>query len=121
MFEKMVQIDTDPNSQRSKDYYKALEEIERSNKNKKPTQILIKTMRRGRMVNSESKELGEDGKPLSPEEMVTRRKFTDFAAVKFPEVNPISLKVTDAQDPKKEIHLQSYRYKSTVGEAKATV
>ena len=49
--------------------------------------------------------LGEDGKPLSQEEMTTRRKYTDFAAVKFPEVNPISLKVKDAQNPSKDCHL----------------
>ena len=48
MFDEMTEIDSDPNSKRAQDYYKSLEEQERKNKSKKPTQIMIKTMKRGR-------------------------------------------------------------------------
>lgn len=35
MFDKMVEIDSDPTGKRSKDYYNKLEELERKNPNKK--------------------------------------------------------------------------------------
>ena len=53
MFDKMVEIDSDPDSKRAQDYYKRLEEIERRNPNKKKSQIIIKTMKRGRTVKQE--------------------------------------------------------------------
>jgi hypothetical protein len=54
MFDKMVEIDTDPNSKRAQDYYQKLEEIERKNPNKKKSQIIIKTMKRGKTVSQET-------------------------------------------------------------------
>ena len=50
----MVEIDSDPNSKRAQEYYSKLEEIERKNPNKKKTQIIIKTMKRGRTVSKET-------------------------------------------------------------------
>jgi hypothetical protein len=47
----MTEIDSDPNSKRAQDYYQKLEDIERKNPNKKKTQIIIKTMKRGRTVS----------------------------------------------------------------------
>ena len=35
MFDKMVEIDSDPTSKRAQDYYNKLEELERKNPNKK--------------------------------------------------------------------------------------
>lgn len=48
IFDKMTEIDSDPDSKRAKEYYQKLEDIERKNPNKKKTQIIIKTMKRGR-------------------------------------------------------------------------
>lgn len=52
-------------------------------------------MKRGRAV---SKETYDDssfiGKKLTEEERVFNRKYIDWKAVSFPEVNPIDLKVT---------------------------
>ena len=65
----MTEIDTDPNSPRSKQYFKQLEEAERVNKQKKPGQILIKTMKRGNRAGSTLKiDVGTNGQPLSEEE-----------------------------------------------------
>ena len=54
MFDKMVEIDSDPNSKRAQEYYSKLEEIERKNPNRKKTQIIIKTMKRGRTISKET-------------------------------------------------------------------
>jgi alpha-beta hydrolase superfamily lysophospholipase len=51
IFDKMTEIDSDPNSKRAQEYYQRLEEIERKNPNKKKSQIIIKTMKRGRTVS----------------------------------------------------------------------
>lgn len=48
MFAEMAEIDNDPNSQKSIDYYKKLEKLERNDGKKKATQITIKTVRRGK-------------------------------------------------------------------------
>ena len=70
---------------------------------------------------TENVELGLDGQPLTDEEMITKRKYNNFEAYKYPEVNPISLKVPDAQDSSKKIRLFNYRYPSATSESKGTV
>jgi len=35
--------------------------------------------------------MNEDGTPMSEEEITLKRKFIDYAAITFPEVNPIDL------------------------------
>ena len=45
MFDKMVEIDSDPNSKRAQEYYQRLEDMERKNPNKKKSSIIIKTMK----------------------------------------------------------------------------
>lgn len=54
MFDKMVEIDSDPNSKRAQDYYQRLEDMERKNPNKKKSSIIIKTMRKGKTVRQDS-------------------------------------------------------------------
>lgn len=49
MLDQMVQIDSDPTSEKAKSYYKQLAEIEKSNKKVKAVQnITIKTQRGGK-------------------------------------------------------------------------
>ncbi len=65
----MTEIDTDPNSLKSQQYFKQLEEAERTTHQKKPGQILIKTMKRGNRAGSTLKiDVGVNGQPLSEEE-----------------------------------------------------
>ncbi len=54
MFDRMVEIDSDPGSKRAQEYYSRLEEMERRNPHKKKSQIIIKTMKRGRTVKQEA-------------------------------------------------------------------
>ena len=46
----MVEIDSDPQSKQAQQYYQKLDEMERKNPNKKKSQIIIKTMKRGKTV-----------------------------------------------------------------------
>jgi hypothetical protein len=67
----MVEIDSDPNSKRAQEYYSKLEEIERKNPNKKKTQIIIKTMKRGRTVSKETYQDGSFiGRKLTEDERI---------------------------------------------------
>ncbi len=82
MFDKMTEIDSDPDSKRAQDYYKKLEEMERKNPNKKKSQIIIKTMKRGRTVKQETFQDGSFiGKQITEEERVFQRKYIDYRAV----------------------------------------
>ena len=49
----MNEIESNPDSPHAKEYYKKLEEMERRNPNKKRGQIIIKTMKKGRIVKTE--------------------------------------------------------------------
>ena len=55
-------------------------------------------------------EIGPDGNPLSPQELIVRKKYTDFTEVKYPEVNTLNLRVPDYKDKNKSVQLFDYRY-----------
>lgn len=112
MFAQMNEIDSDPNSQKSIDYYKNLEKMEKGSKSRKPGQITIKTMRRGKS-SVENITLGEDGKPLTHDEATVKKKFTDWEKYSYPETNSVDLFVPDYKDAKKKIRLTNYRYPAT--------
>jgi len=112
MFSEMAEIDNDPNSQKSIDYYKKLEDLERGNTKRKPTTITVKTMRRGKS-SMEHITLGEDGQPLSREEALLKKKYTDFKEHSYPEVNSMDIFVPDYKDPRKKVRLANYRYPAT--------
>ena len=62
----MQKIETDPESEEAKEFYRNLEESERKNTKKRAGQIIIKTMKRGQTVGGTQKiEVGHDGLPLS--------------------------------------------------------
>lgn len=110
MFDKMVEIDSDPNSKRAQEYYQQLEEMERKNPNKKKSHIIIKTMKRGRTVSKESYADGSFiGKKLTEDERQFHRKYIDYKDTAFPELNPIEMKV---QGQGKTLKLANYRFPS---------
>ena len=80
----MTYIETNPNSAEAQKYGNQLEELERKNKNKKASQILIKTMKKSNLQGDMLKiEIGEDGKPLSEEDALFSKKNVDFTQWKF--------------------------------------
>ena len=94
MFDKMVEIDSDPTSKRAQEYYSKLEEIERKNPQKKKSQIIIKTMKKGRVVSQANfSDSSYIGKQLTEEDREFERKRIDYSLVTFPEMNPIDLRV----------------------------
>lgn len=110
LFNKMAEIETDPDSEAAKEYYKKLKELEKKNPPKrKPGAIIIKNMRGGRTISTEKIEQNEDGTPLSNEEQELKKKFIDFAKTTFPEVNPIDLVLPDFKG-NGQVRLQTYRY-----------
>lgn len=104
----MTEIDSDPESKRAKEYYQRLEDLEKKNPNKKKTQIIIKTMKRGKTV---SQQVLNDpkfiGQKLSEDEREFQRKYFDYKDYDFPEKNPIDMR---AKEGKKEVKLASFRY-----------
>lgn len=119
MFDKMTEIDSDPDSKRAQDYYKRLEEMERNNPNKKKSQIIIKTMKRGRTVKQETFQDGSFiGKQITEEERIFQRKYIDYKAVQFPEINPIELKV---KGQGKELKIANFRYPSLLKDRKGII
>lgn len=52
IFDKITEIDTNPKSKTAQDFYKKVEEIERQNPNKKKSQIIIKTLKKGRNLSN---------------------------------------------------------------------
>ena len=59
----MTQIDSNPQSTEAQQYFKSLEEIERTNKNKQPSHILIRNFKRndGNGNMTEKVMVGPDG------------------------------------------------------------
>ena len=112
MFKEMAEIDNDPNSQKSIDYYKKLDNMEKGSKKNKPTTITIKTMRRGKS-SLEHISLGEDGQPLSREDALFKKKYTDWKEHSYPEVNSMDIFVPDYKTHSKKIRLANYRYPAT--------
>ena len=98
MFDKITEIETNPDGKEAQEYYKKLAELERNSPNKKrrkPAPIIIKNMRGNRTLSTQNILMNDDGTPMSEEEIVHKRKFLDFAKVTFPEVNPVEMILPD--------------------------
>ena len=119
MFDKMVEIDSDPNSKRAQEYYKRLEDMERKNPNKKKSSIIIKTMRKGKTVRQDSYSDGAFiGQKLTLEEKEFQKKYIDYKAVQFPEVNPIEMVV---KGQGKSIKIANFRYPALTSTRKGVI
>ena len=115
--DKMVEHEANPNSEEAKEYYKNLSALQRQKKNRKPASVIIKNMRGGQTLHTQTIEQNEDGTALSEEELIHKKKFIDFAAVAYPEVNPIDLVVKDLKG-NGTVRLQNYRYPANSGSAR---
>lgn len=105
---KMQKLETDPESEQSKEFYRKLEETERANTKKRPAQVIIKTMKRGGKMGATTKiEVGPDGKPVSLEEAMFRKKYVDYQSVEWPVYDPIKFERKDVKSTKM-INFSSY-------------
>ena len=91
IFDRMTEIDTNPQSKEAKEYYRQLAELEKKAPTKRPMSMIVKTMRRGKTMYEEDILLGADGNPLPKEEALFQKKYTDFATETFPEINPVDV------------------------------
>ena len=96
VFARMNEIDENPESETAKEYYKAVEQLEkkRSKSRKKPAKIIIRTVKRGRTISQEEiepLEVGSGGEKISAEEAEFNRKYVDYSKFKWPEVNEIEM------------------------------
>lgn len=64
-------------------------------------------------------EIGDDGKPLSEEDALFRKKNVDFTKWKFQEINSLKYEVKDIHS-NKMLHIQTYR-QPAAGECKGVV
>ena len=78
-------------------------------------------MKRDRSFHSQNVEIGPEGHPLTHDELEMRKKYTDFSAVKFPEVNSFDIKVPDYADKCKKVQLFTYRYPSVIEKPRAVI
>ena len=67
-------------------------------KRRTPGSVIIKNMRGSKTVSTESIEMNEHGEAMSEDDSLMRRKFIDYTAVTFPEVNPIDLVLSDSKN-----------------------
>lgn len=51
VFDKMTEIETNPNSRTAREFEQKMMEMEKKNSNRRQGQIMIKTMRKGRIRN----------------------------------------------------------------------
>lgn len=118
IFNKITEFDSDPSSKKAQDFYKKLDEIERQNPKKKKSQIIIKTMKKGRTISKEQLDSFSLGQRLSEEEEEFKRKFIDWKSIQFPQVNPVELV---SKSGKSQYKLNNYRYPSQTGETKGII
>ena len=98
MFDRITEIETNPDGKEAQEYYKKLAELERktpSKKKRKPAPIIIKNMRGNKTLSTKNIQMNADGTPLSEEEIIHMRKCILYADVTFPEVNPVSMLLPD--------------------------
>ena len=78
MLDQMVQIDSDPTSEKAKAYYKQLAQAEKETRRSKAAQyITIKTQRGGR--KAERMMVDAFGFSMPPEQVIAERKRVHFA------------------------------------------
>ena len=76
-------------------------------------------MKRGRTVKQETFQDGSFiGKQITEEERIFQRKYIDYKAVQFPEINPVELKV---KGQGKELKIANFRYPSLLQERKGII
>ncbi|CDW71931.1 UNKNOWN [Stylonychia lemnae] len=108
IFDKITEIDSDPNGKSAQDFYKKIEELEKSNQNKKKSQIIIKTLKKGKNVQNLKYDMtGGMGRQISQEQMMFERKHIDFKRFQFPEICPIDYRVKHKNE---EIKIYNVRY-----------
>ena len=119
VFNKMTEVESDPNSKRAQEYYKQLEETEKANKKKRNSQILIKTMKRGRVTGESSVEVDQYGRPLDEKQIQFNKKNQPFVGWKWPEVNAVEYKRKDLHS-NSMLKIQNYRWPA-IGERRGVV
>lgn len=125
--EKIAEIDSNPESAEAKAYYKAFEEIEKASAQKKirrPSNIIIKNMRKGKETSRQEVMIDENGDPMTEAQIEFLRRHVNFAQYSFPEVNPIEVSRPDYKgNVNTPVKLQTYRHPvdETRGERKGIV
>jgi alpha-beta hydrolase superfamily lysophospholipase len=87
MFDTITELQSDPEGKKAREFEKKMEEMEKANKNKRRTQVFIKTMRRGRIVSNEKVTTG-GGSVFNREEL--QQNAYNYLLHKFPEENFIT-------------------------------
>ena len=113
-FNKMSEIDENPESKESKEFLKKLYEYEskQTNSRRKPAPIIVKTIKRGKTIKTEKivqKEMDAEGKEVSAEDAEFARKYVDYNKIKWPERNTIEMERPDYKGIG-TVKLQTYRY-----------
>lgn len=88
----MTEIDTNPNSKSAKEFEAKMMELERKNANKRQGQILIKTMRKGRVRNVQSESFVED---IAGRRVLVDKRIIKYDEIAFPERNFVELTVKE--------------------------
>ena len=117
MFDKMTEIDSDPYSKVAHSYYSVVEQLDQLQK-KRPSHIMMKTMKGTKMPQWT---MGPDGNLISPDQVILKKKQTNYTSVSFPEINPFKIEVPDTKDASKKLSLASYRWPSSAGKRRAIV
>jgi len=96
MFDTIIEMQSDPEGQKAKEFERQMEQFESQNPNKKKTQVFIKTMRSGRIISNEKRLMGND--TLSGPEKLLQNAY-DYLQHSFPEENYLE-----------DFELHHYRY-----------
>ena len=123
VFNEMKEIDEDPNSEKAQKFRAAVEQHEegRQRKGRKPAKTIFMTMKAGKRVSMSQIEPDvEKESKLPPEEVEYQRKYLDYKAVKWPEVNGIEMVRPDYKG-NGTVKLQTYRYPELTDDLKGVV
>jgi len=82
IFDKMTEIDTNPNSKSSREFEAKMLELERQNPNKRQGQITIKTIRKGKVRNVQEDSFVED---VAGRRILVDKRIIKYGDVAFPE------------------------------------
>ena len=79
-----MEVQSDPNGKKAKEFERKMEEFERNNPQKRKTQVFIKTMKGGRIVSNE-KRLMTDGELFGAEKL--EEQAYNYLNHSFPQEN----------------------------------
>lgn len=82
IFDKMTEIDTNPNSKSSREFEAKMLEFERQNPDKRQGQITIKTIRKGKVRNVREDSFVED---VAGRRILVDKRIIKYGDVAFPE------------------------------------